>query len=192
MQQLNQLTLRRKNPKMSQTLLSYSGKLILETKTRTSVKHNHGTSNLFRLLTTILAKENFKTKTLPTYFMLYAAKPSDLLGSPYVSNFSSKALLYNFVDIISQSETNDANLFSATFTSTIDSSMIIGTTSDTHNNISLALVDGAQQNILAVVEFDEGTYGIINSGGQTFVKWVMTLANADDISAAAIANVMED
>lgn len=176
---------------MSHTSIAYSGKLILDTKTRTAIKHNNGTTNLFRLLVSILSKENFKTTTLPSYFMLYANTEANILASPFVQSHSSKQLLNTYVSVVSQSESSN-DLYSATFTATVDSSMLIGALAHDNKNITLALIDGARENILAVVDFDMATYNIVNGGGQTYVKWVMTFANAEAASSANIINLLEE
>lgn len=176
---------------MNDTVLAYTGKLILETKTRSVVKHNHGTTHLFRLLSTILCKDNFNTLSLPTYFMLYKTTPQEIVQSPDTSVNTSRALLRTYVDIVSQSSSEN-NVFESTFTSTIQSSMLTNTTPVEDGNLTLALISGDKRSILAAVEFSSSIYNIVCSGGQTFVKWVMSISNADDIAAKAIAELLEE
>lgn len=178
---------------MKQTTLSYSGTLILETKTRTALKKNHGTINLFRLLTTVLCKEQFSALSLPTYFMLYNVDPSTIVSDPIPANHRTKQLLNNYISIISQTE-EDLTLspcFASTFTATISASMLIGQ-SNIDNGVTLALVSGDKQSILAAVEFDHDVFNIVSAGGQTFVKWIMSIANADDLSSHSIETFSEE
>ncbi len=175
---------------MKQTSLSYEGTLVLETKTRTAVARNHGTMHLFRLLSTILCREPYSSRSLPTYIMLYKGSVSEITSDPYTSNNISKQLLNNYVDVSGQSASSD-NLFTATFTSTIDSSMLIKKET-TNSPLTLGIISGDKASILAAVEFDAETYNIVNNGGQTFVKWIMSISNSDEIVASAISTILEE
>lgn len=177
---------------MNNSVLTYQGRLEISTKTRTSVKHNHGTNHLFRLFTSILCKETFHTHNLPTYFMLYNTDTQALLSRPDVSTHTSSMLLRQYVDITSQSSSKDS-IYQATFSSMIDSAMLAGKLPNYATApLTLALVSGDKKSILAVVPFDNEQYGIVSSGGQAYIRWIMSLSNADDLTASAIANLLED
>lgn len=177
---------------MTQTSLAYTGTLILETKTRKMVAKNHGTTHLFRLLSTLLCKEPYSVDSLPTYFMLYKGTVSDILAAPDTAANSNKQLLRGYVDIISQSSSVDM-VFESTFTSTIDASMLSSRDGVSGGeNLTLGLVSGDKRSILAAVPFNSAIYGIISGGGQTFVKWIMSISNSDEIVASAISTILED
>lgn len=177
---------------MTNSVITYQGKLEISTKTRTSVRHNHGTNHLFRLFTSILCKDTFHTHNLPTYFMLYSVDTQALLSQPDVERHKSDMLLRQYVDITSQSGSQDS-IYQATFSSMLDSSMIIAKLPNYATaSITLALISGDKKSILAVVPFDNEQYGIISNGGQAYVRWIMSLSNADDITASAIANLLEE
>lgn len=177
---------------MTQTSLAYTGTLILETKTRKMVAKNHGTMHLFRLLSTLLCKEPYSVDSLPTYFMLYKGTVSEILAAPDTAANSGKQLLRGYVDIVSQASSVDM-VFESTFTSTIDASMLASKVGEgERENLTLGLVSGDKRAILAAVPFDSATYGIISDGGQTFVKWIMSISNSDEIVASAISTILED
>lgn len=176
---------------MTQTSLGYTGTLVLETKTRRAVARNHGTLHLFRLLSTLLCKEPYSVDSLPTYFMLYKGTVSEIISAPDTAVNISKQLLRGYVDIVSQASSVDS-VFESTFTSTIDSSMLVSKLSEGERaNLTLGLISGDKRSILAAVEFDSATYGIVSDGGQTFVKWIMSISNSDDIVASAIGSILE-
>lgn len=176
---------------MTQTSLGYTGTLVLETKTRKMIAKNHGTFHLFRLLSTLLCKETYSVDSLPTYFMLYKKPVSDIVTTPDTAAHSKSEILRGFVDIVSQSSSYN-NVFESTFMSTIDSSMLGSKLSEgDRDNLTLGLISGDKRSILAAVEFDSATYGIVSDGGQTFVKWIMSISNSDDIVASAIGSILE-
>lgn len=177
---------------MIQTSLAYTGTLVLETKTRKMIARNHGTMHLFRLLSTLLCKEPYSVDSLPTYFMLYKGTVSEILSAPDTAANSGRQLLRGYVDIVSQASSTDM-VFVSTFTSTIDASMLASKVSDgERENLTLGLVSGDKRYILAAVPFDSATYGIVADGGQTFVKWIMSISDSDEIVASAISTLLEE
>lgn len=173
------------------TSLSYSGTLILKTKTRSAVARNHGSYHLFSLLSTILCKEDFQQSSLPTYFMLYAGDVDTIISSPDTKSHIARQMLNTYVDIVSESSSSQ-KIFNSTFTSTIDFPMIIPDKGKTApENLTLGLISGDKRSILAAVPFDSTVYSIVSDGGQTFVKWIMSISNSDDIIADAISNLLE-
>lgn len=176
---------------MIQTSLEYTGTLVLETKTRKAVARNHGTMHLFRLLSTLLCKDSYSVDSLPTYFMLYKGTVSEIIADPDTSVNVSRQLFHGYIDIVSQASAVD-RVYESTFTSTIDSSMLVSKLSENErSNLTLGLISGDKRSILAAVEFDPATYGIVSEGGQTFVKWIMSISNSDEIVASAIGTILE-
>lgn len=158
------------------TALTYKGVVTLTTKTRTAVAKNNGTRNLFKLLATVLCRETYQTRSLPTYLMLYDKDVESIIDDPYTNAHSANRLLRNYVDIVSQSS-NDQTVTS-TITSTIDCAMLLKKlTPEQATNVSLCLISGDKKDILAVIQFDPQTYAIVSNGGQTFVKWDLSISN---------------
>ena len=165
---------------MGATNLSYSGTLILEVKDKKSIKRNSGTSNLFRLFSVIMSREDFTYKNLPTYFMLYNCSYAELVANPSVESNTSYQLLNNFLDMNSYSTKDELN-FNAVFTSTLSTAMLLNTT-EAYPYYSLAIISGDKTSILAAVDFESDVYDVVKTGGQSLIKWIMTVTNKEETS----------
>ena len=177
------------------TSLIYSGQLEIETKTKKAVAKNHGTSNLFRLFSVMLCKEDFKLRSLPTYFMLYESDYATILDNPETNAAAhqNKKLFRVYLDIQSNYSSFENNAHHANFISTVDSSILVSTQQLTSStNLSLALVDADKKHILAVVEFDRDVYNIIRNGGQAVIRWSLTVSNVDEAAAEYVVNLLEE
>lgn len=165
------------------TNLQYEGTLTLRTKTRTSVRKNHATDNLFRLLSTILCKHEFNMRNLPAYFMLYDASPEEILSNPTVIENKNKELLKSPLEVIREASYS-GGVYDSAFTATLDSTHL-KPTGNIDSRLTLGLLDGysidsSKGSILAAVEFDIKTYNIVQSGGQSFIKWVLNIGNKSE------------
>lgn len=163
---------------MSNTNLTYHGKVSFEVKNHGYVKHNHGTVNLFRLFSVIMSREFFNVKNLPTYMMLYDEDTSTLIESPFASPHMRKSLLHSFLDIQSYSAQEEEE-HQVVFTTLITTAHLLNIGSTKYNRLSLALVAGDRETILAVVDFDVRLYRVVESGDQVLVKWIMGINNAE-------------
>lgn len=162
---------------MNDTTLVYSGKVEVNTKTRTEVSRNHGTTHLFRLLTVLLAKEKFQTTSFPAKIMLFNATPEELLNTPQADSHQSQWLLKRPIDIVSSAEI-DHGQYQSKFTAMLDSSVMVDASSAT--NLTLGLLDGSQSKlVLAATTFERSQYNIVRGGGQAYLTWIMTIGNGE-------------
>lgn len=166
------------------TSLPYTGKITIETKSKKVVSRNHGTANLFRLFSVLLCKGRdgaFATK-LPAYFMLYNKSLQAVVNTPYTAAHKEQQVLKQYVVVDSYTSIEE-DLYMSNFGATLTSAHLYNF--DQYTTLSLALVSGDKQDILAVVEFSERVYDTIRNGGQAIVKWQMMLSNWD-VAVASI------
>lgn len=169
---------------MKDTSLGYCGSVEIKTKTRSSRIHNNGTKHLFRLLTSFLAGDDVKTSTqLPAYIAMYNKSiddfESDTEGDYKTSNNTIYSLIVgHYIPIttaqaFTTAESNAA--YGTKFEGVIDYKSV--TDVNDVSNITLALVSGNQENILAVVPFDTDAYNVIKEGGLATIFWNLTFEN---------------
>lgn len=170
---------------MNNTSLQYAGRVTFETLTRKYNRKNSGTRHLFRLFSSILAKENFNSLSLPTYLMLYdlSSLSTDAAEQFLLDGYDdpSYRVFKSFVDLNTYTVTENDE-FSTEFTAVITHPMVLDLEETQIHNLELAIVAGDQQSILAHVHFDHDVFTIIQSGGQTTVRWNMSLDNAQEES----------
>lgn len=168
---------------MNNTSLRYSGKVTVETTHHKDVRKNSGTKHLFRLFSSILAREKFNSLNLPAYLMLY-----DLSGMDHESAVAFRDEAYDdiayrafkyFIDLNSYTA-SDADDFATEFTALITAPMVIELEESQIHNLVLAIVAGDQQSLLAIVDFDHTVFTTIQSGGQAVVRWQMSLTNSNE------------
>lgn len=155
--------------------------------TKKDIQKNTGTINLFKLLSRVLCKEEIDTRSLPTYVMLYNQPYTDVTEKPYTSSFTTSQLLRNFMDIRSNYSSSEDNCYKSNFVTTIYCSDLTNT-SQTYNNLTLALISSDKKSILAAVTFSPEVYNTVRSGGQANIKWVLTISNSD----TAISSLSEE
>lgn len=165
---------------MKNTLLRYSGKVTVETVHRKYIRKNSGTKHLFRLFSSILARENFNALSLPAYLMLYdlGDRDVDTFKMEAQDNSAFRVLKY-FIDLNSSAVT-DTDAFETEFTALLTSSMVLELDETQSHTFVLAIVAGNQKSLLAIVDFSSDVYTIIQSGGQAIVRWKMSLANENE------------
>ena len=157
--------------------LVYSGTLYIESEKKKSVKHNTGSIYLFKLIASVLCRENYSSAKLPTYVMLYNNTVDNIINDPVVQHHRSYELLNRTVDIVGYSSTSINSDIESNFITTIYQSMLTQTL-NTPSKVTLALISADKNEILAAVEFDTDIYTIIRSGSQAQLKWVLTISNS--------------
>ena len=152
------------------TNLVYEGTLITSINGSTCYSHNTGSKNLFKLISTILSRGNFQADCLPGYLQLCTVTPESIIETPQVSLHKTDLLLTSPLDIRS-SYTNyndETKQWETIFESTLDKTMLRNTNSQT--TLTLVLVSGNRDDILATVSFDSTAYDAILAGNQAIMN----------------------
>ena len=169
--------------------LEYHGHVEIRINKKHYKLKNHGSSHLFRLLTTFLVGEDYDENHLPKYLALYNCNPSDLLtdtGS-YTEDYKSDELHKLLINIVSKETTNTPN-FSVIFNSIIEPSHVnLAKIVNSARGFSLALVGGVSNEsgnekhpILAVVPFEEEYWNNLQNASSAVVQWTLTITNSQE------------
>lgn len=166
------------------TNIEYRGEVTFSTLTRTQRRNNDGTRNLFRLLTKMLAGEVVDSKTLlPRYVALYSGTVSDITSNPTTSSHSS-LLGAGYLSVLGQSVVptmvGEDTFYRTRFQVVIDTTAI-NSPESIPTNVSLALVAGNKEDILAVVDFPMNDYQVVCNGGLATITWELQIANKGDL-----------
>lgn len=164
---------------MNNNSFSYTGIVEYEINGKTYTSKNSGTTKLFNLFAVILCREGFSVGSLPQYFMLYREACDDLISDPVVGNHIKSELLIDYLDTSSYTSNTEIET-SSNFVSTLYTTMLQNISS-AHSVVSLALISSNKEEILAVVEFSSDVYDIVRKGGQSLIKWTMTVSNSDSL-----------
>lgn len=166
---------------MNNTSLKYIGKVTIETTHRKNIRKNSGTKHLFRLFSSILARENFNSLNLPAYLMLYDLSGMDTESAVAFRNEAYDDIAYRafkyFIDL-NACTVSDTDEFETEFTALITAPMVLDLDETQIHSLALAIVAGDQQSLLAIVDFDHDIFTTIQSGGQAVVRWRMSLTNS--------------
>ena len=161
--------------------LSCTGNVIVEVNSRKCITHNEATTNLFKLISLMLAGQTarYSFLSLPTYFMLYYNDNIETMSTTGSTDVLTTAdmgapCLKEFIEVNRYVDPNDE--ISVVFTANIIPSIITNIDSAL-DSFRLALVAGNQQDILAHTPFSRDLYDVIRSGGQALVQWRMSVMN---------------
>ncbi len=184
---------------MEQLNIVYRGEVVVKTDHSRVKRYNSGTSSLFRLFSKLITKEGLNELIsdggrsvsfyVPSYIMLYDANVDDVLTYPRSSQHSK--LLLDYVSLNSNTEQPLLGKYQAVFTATILHSYLIDKASN-RDNLTIALVSGDKETILAAVSFSSETYNkSLLGGGQALVKWSMGLENAKSTGTSSDISSIE-
>lgn len=178
-----------------QSSLTYSGIVTFETNKIKRTIHNSGTANLFRMFSKLLCKEDFSTRALPTYFMLYdVTKEMDgtvtrtLMDNPDVKLHTNKNLLTNYLEFSSYSsveqEDTTKTRYISNFVATIKPEMMISRDPDRVSaiqHVRLAIISSDKASILSVVEFPRKVFATLcentSAASQVLIRWKTYIDN---------------
>lgn len=159
---------------MSSSGITYSGKLIIENKYKKFTSYNHGSNQLFRLLSTILVGEMYSRQDLPAKFTLVNESVDEALSH---ANAPQNVLVRSSIDIAKQSAITSSGIIETKFSGMLTSGNLISTQEVT-GNITLLLLS-SKEVVLAAVPYAAESYNIVKAGGQAHLTWILTFENKE-------------
>lgn len=158
---------------MSSSGITYSGKLIIENKYKKFTSYNHGSNQLFRLLSTVLTGEMYSREDLPAKFTLVNESVEEALSHLNPQN----VLIRSTIDISKQSDISSEGVIETKFSGMLTSGNLIST-QEVAGDITLLLLS-ARDVVLAAVSYASESYNIVRAGGQAHLTWILTFENKE-------------